>query len=58
LGGGSGQKIDFLLYLRNSIIVTVTTVGGQVFSVRWQPMPLLAWNFRAQQDLLPVYLQA
>jgi multiple sugar transport system permease protein len=29
--GGSGQKIDFLLYLRNSIIVTVTTVVGQVF---------------------------
>ncbi len=29
--GGSGQKIDFLLYLRNSIIVTVTVVVGQVF---------------------------
>ncbi len=29
--GGSGQKIDFLLYLRNSIIVSGLTVAGQVF---------------------------
>ena len=29
--GGSGQAINFLLYLRNSIIVSVLTVLGQVF---------------------------
>ena len=29
--GGSGQAINFLLYLRNSIIVAVLTVVGQVF---------------------------
>jgi multiple sugar transport system permease protein len=29
--GGSGQKLDFLLYLRNSIIVSVLIVVGQVF---------------------------
>ncbi|MBI5563465.1 MAG: carbohydrate ABC transporter permease, partial [Chloroflexi bacterium] len=29
--GGSGQKLDFLLYLRNSIVVSVLIVVGQVF---------------------------
>src|SRR5271157_730351 len=29
--GGSGRKINFLLYLRDSIIVAVLTVVGQVF---------------------------
>ena len=29
--GGSGQKLDFLLYLRNSVIVSVLIVLGQVF---------------------------
>ena len=29
--GGSGQKIDFLLYLRNSIITSGLIVAGQVF---------------------------
>ena len=29
--GGSGQNINFLLYLRNSIIVAVLTVVGQIF---------------------------
>ncbi|NOK58574.1 MAG: ABC transporter permease subunit [Chloroflexi bacterium AL-W] len=37
---GSGQPLNFWLYLRNSIVVTVLVVVGQLFLVLWLRIPL------------------
>jgi multiple sugar transport system permease protein len=54
--GGSGQKIDFLLYLRNSIIVTVTTVVGQVFFSALAAYAFARLNFPMRNKLFFLYI--
>jgi multiple sugar transport system permease protein len=54
--GGSGQKIDFLLYLRNSIIVTVTTVVGQVFFSALAAYAFARMNFPGRNKLFFLYV--
>lgn len=54
--GGSGQKIDFLLYLRNSIIVTVTVVVGQVFFSALAAYAFARLEFPGRNKLFFLYI--
>ncbi len=54
--GGSGQKIDFLLYLRNSIIVTSTVVVGQVFFSALAAYSFARLEFPGRNKLFFLYI--
>ncbi|GAA1036038.1 carbohydrate ABC transporter permease [Virgisporangium ochraceum] len=46
--GGSGARMNFLLYLRNSVIYTAVTVAGQVFSCAMAGYALTRLRFRGR----------
>lgn len=46
--GGSGARMNFLLYLRNSVIYTVVTVVGQVLSCSMAGYALTRLRFRGR----------
>ncbi len=56
--GGSGQKINFWLFTRNSIIVTLTTVVGQTFFSSLAAYAFARLKFRGRDLLFNLYLAA
>lgn len=56
--GGSGQKIDFWLFTRNSMIVTMMTVVGQTFFSALAAYAFARLKFPMRDALFNVYLAA
>lgn len=56
--GGSGQKINFWLFTRNSIIVTLTIVIGQTFFSALAAYAFARLKFRGRDVLFNLFLAA
>ncbi len=56
--GGSGQKIDFWLFTRNSFIVTIVTVVGQTFFSALAAYAFARLKFPGRDKLFNLYLAA
>ena len=56
--GGSGQKIDFWLFTRNSFIVTIATVVGQTFFSALAAYAFARLKFPGRDKLFNLYLAA
>jgi multiple sugar transport system permease protein len=56
--GGSGQKINFFLYLRNSVIVAALIVGGQTFFSALAAYAFARLKFPFRDQIFFVYLSA
>jgi multiple sugar transport system permease protein len=56
--GGSGQALHFWLYLRNSIIVTVLTVVGQVFFSSMAAYAFARLRFPLREQIFGLYISA
>ena len=56
--GGSGQSINFMLYLRNSIIVAVIIVVGQIFFSTMAAYAFARLNFPLRNEIFFLYLAA
>ena len=54
--GGSGQKINFFLYLRNSVIVAVLIVIGQVFFSALAAYAFARLHFPLREPLFFLYI--
>jgi multiple sugar transport system permease protein len=54
--GGSGQKINFFLYLRNSVIVSVLIVIGQVFFSALAAYAFARLHFPFREPLFFLYI--
>jgi len=54
--GGSGQAINFFLYLRNSIIVAVLTVLGQVFFCALAAYAFARLKFPLRDEIFFIYI--
>lgn len=54
--GGSGARLDFLLYLRNSVLYTVVTVAGQVTSCAMAGYALTRLRFRGRGVVFGVFM--
>ncbi|MCA9948784.1 MAG: carbohydrate ABC transporter permease [Anaerolineales bacterium] len=56
--GGSGQQINFWLFLRNSIIVTLLVVFGQTFFSALAAYAFARLHFRFRDQIFFIYLMA
>jgi multiple sugar transport system permease protein len=56
--GGSGQSINFWLYLRNSVIVAVLTVAGQTFFSAMAAYAFARLKFPLREQIFFMYLAA
>jgi multiple sugar transport system permease protein len=56
--GGSGQAINFFLYLRNSVIVTALTVAGQLFFSALAAYAFARLNFPLRDWIFLLYIGA
>jgi len=56
--GGSGQTINFLLYLRNSLIVTTTLVVGQISFSSLAAYAFARLNFPLRDKIFTLYIAA
>jgi multiple sugar transport system permease protein len=56
--GGSGQSIDFLLSLRNSIIVSVLVTAGQVTFSALAAYAFARMNFPFRDTIFAIYISA
>lgn len=56
--GGSGQKINFWLFARNSFIVTITTVVGQTFFSTLAAYAFARLKFPGREIIFRLYLGA
>jgi multiple sugar transport system permease protein len=56
--GGSGAKIDFWLYLRNSVIVSVAITAGQVFFSALAAYAFARMRFPGRDKLFALFLAA
>ncbi|MFI5915557.1 carbohydrate ABC transporter permease [Dactylosporangium sp. NPDC051541] len=54
--GGSGARLDFLLYLRNSVLYTAATVAGQITSCSMAAYALTRLRFRGQGFVFGVFM--
>jgi multiple sugar transport system permease protein len=56
--GGSGQKIDFMLYLRNSFLVTVLNVAGQLIFSSMAAYAFARLRFPLRDQIFALFLAA
>jgi multiple sugar transport system permease protein len=56
--GGSGQTLNFFLYLRNSAIVTILTVAGQLFCSALAAYAFARLRFPLREQLFGLYIAA
>ncbi len=56
--GGSGQTINFLLFLRNSLIVTTTLVIGQIFFSALAAYAFARLRFPLRDQIFLIYIAA
>lgn len=56
--GGSGQTINFLLYLRNSLIVTTSLVTGQISFSALAAYAFARLNFPLRDKIFTLYIAA
>ena len=56
--GGSGQALNFFLYLRNSAIVTALTVVGQLFCSALAAYAFARLNFPLRNQIFGLYIAA
>lgn len=56
--GGSGQSINFFLYLRNSVIVSALVVGGQLFFSSLAAYAFARLNFPLRNQIFGLYIAA
>jgi multiple sugar transport system permease protein len=56
--GGSGQPIDFFLYLRNSVIVTALIVAGQLFFCALAAYAFARLHFPLRDKIFFLYIAA
>jgi len=56
--GGSGQTINFMLFLRNSLIVTITVVVGQTFFSSMAAYAFARLRFPLRDQIFFLYLSA
>lgn len=56
--GGSGQRINFWLYLRNSVIVSVLVVVGQIFFSALAAYAFARMQFPSREQVFFLYVSA